>query len=240
MSCARPNVVTSETQLSLAGDPQRRLCEELGNGLHAMAQPLTVLRGALGALIMRRSPGADTDRYLELSNVQVERLCSLMSGLHGLLDAFQFDPACVQIDIWDLISPILDSILQDSGVQIAASKPSRRFDVIGDPTRTEHAIQAVLAAAKALSSKGDVIQVDLIPCDGFLDVTVRGRNTRGKSLSSIDCFNLSIAEAHIRSQQGLYECVADPFRVSLKLPLHDAEERDQAGMRFDGLLQEIH
>ena len=217
---------------------QRQLCKDLSNGLHAMAQPLTVLRGALGALMMRRASGADTDRYLELSNVQAERLCSLMSGLRGLLDAVQSDPVYAQIDLWDLISPMLDSILQGTGVQIAASKPSRHIDVIADHLRTEHAIQATLAAAKALTSQGDVIQLDLLPHDGFLDVTVQSGNTWRKNLSSIDRFHLSLAEASIRSQGGLYECVEDPFRVSLKLPLHDAEEKNTESPCYS--LQEMH
>lgn len=206
--------------------PQRQLCDNLGNGLHAMAQPLTVLRGALGALMMRPASGADNNRYLELSNMQVERLCSLMSGLRELLDAAQSDPVCEQIDLWELLSPMIDSILQNTGVRIAASKPSRHIEVIGDHARTGHAFQAVLTAARAQSSRGDVIHVDLLPHDGFLDVTVQGQNARGKSLGSVDRFYLSLAEANIRSQGGLYECVEDPFRVSLKLPLHDADGQD--------------
>ena len=76
------------------------VCRELDEGLHAMAQPLTILRGALGALTMRGglSPQA-ASRYLEMSNTQVERLCNLLSGLHNLLDGVRTEPACAEIEL---------------------------------------------------------------------------------------------------------------------------------------------
>ena len=72
---------------------------ELDEGLHALAQPLTVLRGALGALTMRGAVRPEAaSRYLEMSNTQVERLCSLLSGLQNLLDGVRSEPACTEIE----------------------------------------------------------------------------------------------------------------------------------------------
>jgi hypothetical protein len=80
------------------------LCRELDQGLHALAQPLTILRGALGALTMRDAvPAQAASRYLEMSNTQVERLCSLLSGLQNLLDGVRSAPACTEIKL-----PLLD------------------------------------------------------------------------------------------------------------------------------------
>jgi hypothetical protein len=80
------------------------LCRELDQGLHALAQPLTILRGALGALTMRDAvPAQAASRYLELSNTQVERLCSLLSGLQNLLDGVRSAPTCTEIKL-----PLLD------------------------------------------------------------------------------------------------------------------------------------
>ena len=100
MSCVMPRNNASESAASL-GDAESyaRLCRELDEGLHALAQPLTILRGALGALTMRGAVRPETaNRYLEMSNTQVDRLCNLLSGLHSLLDGVRSEPACTGIE----------------------------------------------------------------------------------------------------------------------------------------------
>lgn len=105
MSCAMPSNNALESGASL-GDAESYawVCKELDEGLHALAQPLTILRGALGALTMRGavSPQA-AGRYLEMSNTQVERLCNLLAGLHNLLDGVRSQSVCTEIKL-----PILD------------------------------------------------------------------------------------------------------------------------------------
>ncbi|MGA2569256.1 MAG: hypothetical protein ABSF23_01940 [Terracidiphilus sp.] len=225
-----PRELPAETDSAQAdAGGQARLCEDLGNGLHAMAQPLAVLRGALGALAMRGRVAADSGRYLEMSIQQVERLCSTMNRLSGLLDAHQSGAARTKVNLCELIGSLLESdgfIPRESGVRIAAARPGRHVHVAGDPVRTEQAIRAALTAAMALASHGDVLHVGVAPGDGFAHLTVENRNSRGRTLNSSDRLQLSLAEANIRSQQGLYECVEDPFRVSIKLPLHDEQGPD--------------
>lgn len=54
-----------------------------------MAQPLTVLRGALGALELRGATAAESTRYVEISSRQVDRLCDLLAGMRDLLDRLE-------------------------------------------------------------------------------------------------------------------------------------------------------
>jgi hypothetical protein len=101
MNCAMPSDHALESRESL-GDTESYawLCRELDQGLHALAQPLTILRGALGALTTRDAvPAQAASRYLEMSNTQVERLCSLLSGLQNLLDGARSAPACAEIKL---------------------------------------------------------------------------------------------------------------------------------------------
>jgi hypothetical protein len=220
-----------------------RLCEDLDLGLHAMAQPLTVLRGVLGALLMRSSQSGDTVRYLEMSNKQVDRLCELLLGMQNLLNVVQFEAASAPIDVWGLIAPVLEdhsSLFKEAGVKVAAARPDRAFGAIGDPARTVQAIQAALATAVALSSHGDVIHLDFVPGDGFLDVTLRNNNTHTKNLTSIDRLNLSLAAEGIRSQRGLYEFIENPLRVSLKLPLSERNETSNENASGCAVEQQIH
>ena len=80
---------TEMANVKAESDPQSLLCENLSRSLHAMAQPITVLRGAIGAMVMRRDSGADAGRYLDLSHQQVERLCNLLSEMRDLVDSVQ-------------------------------------------------------------------------------------------------------------------------------------------------------
>jgi hypothetical protein len=100
MSCVMPNSNALESGASVAdSESYAWFRRELDEGLHALAQPLTVLRGALGALTMRDAGRPETaSRYIEMSNIQVERLCNLLSGLHSLLDGVRSEPACTGIE----------------------------------------------------------------------------------------------------------------------------------------------
>ena len=71
MSFAKPRVGADVNELD-------RLCASLSNGMHTMAQPLTVLRSALAACAM---PGVTEEAcqfYLNVSLEQVERACATM------------------------------------------------------------------------------------------------------------------------------------------------------------------
>lgn len=229
MSCALPKAFS--VGASPTGDGpalQVRLREELEMGLHAMAQPLTVLRCALGAISSRSGVTTESNHYLEMSHQQVERLCTLMSGLRNLLDAFQSEAVFGQVDLWEMIVSLLeenDSTLHQSGVRVAAAEPDRPVHVFGDFARTAQAIEASLSAAMSLSSKGDVLQLSVVFRDGYADLTVENKNSRGKDVRPGERLQLSLAEVNIRSQQGFYECSKDPLRISMGLPLFHQQER---------------
>jgi signal transduction histidine kinase len=100
MSCAMTNKNALESGASL-GDAESYawLCKEFDEGLHAMAQPLTILRGIFCALAMGDavSPQA-ASRYLQMSNTEVERMCSLLAGLQNLLARVQPETARTEIE----------------------------------------------------------------------------------------------------------------------------------------------
>ena len=85
-----------------------QLREDLDLALHSMAQPLTVLRGALGALLLRGASAPEAGRYLEMSQAQVERLCDLITYTRSLLDAIHFEAASTTDLITKTIQPNRD------------------------------------------------------------------------------------------------------------------------------------
>lgn len=228
MNYGLPELKANETYFAAAGgDLQARLYEDFALALHAMAQPLTVLRGTIGLLRLRGATVPDAQRYLEMTHTQVERLCSLMAGMRNLLDNVQVDSTCASANLWELVESILDSEdsnLKDSGLRISVAGAGRDIHVLANPVLAEHAIQAALSAVLAVSQNGDAMYLTVNAHDGFADLTVKTSCTDGKNLNSVGRFHLSVAEVSIRSQHGLFECLTDPFRVSLKFPLYDHKE----------------
>jgi len=223
-------------------DPQRQLCEDVALALHSMAQPLTILRGAIGALTLGCVPAIDVDRYIELSNTQVERLCSMLSGMRMLLDNFQFDAVCAPTNLRELIASIIeneDSGLHRSGLQISVEEFKPEFQVLADPVRTEQAIHAVLAALATASSVGDEITLTFERRDSFADVTMHAKDAEEKKLTAVDRFRLSVAEASIRSQHGVFERLADPLRISFRLPLHDRDKQESERAGFSVFSEQV-
>ncbi|MGA7108919.1 MAG: hypothetical protein WBV28_18590 [Terracidiphilus sp.] len=207
-------------RMCASGDRPSPLLADLANGLHAMAQPLTILRGALGALTLTNATSPDQQRYLDMSTKQLERTCALLSNLQSLLDVALFEADCTTVDLWEVVVPVLEDLetaLQDKGIRIEAAKPDQVLIGMIDAGRTEQALRAALETAAAASSRDDVIFLNILPRPGFIDLVVHTHST-GKHLNSSDRLNLSLVEASIRSQQGIVECSEDPFRITLKIP----------------------
>ena len=229
MSCVLPSNNALERGAS-AGDAESHawLCSELDEGLHALAQPLTILRGALGVLTMRGAVPPDASRYLEMSNAQVDQLCALLSGLRNLLDGVQYEPACKEIDLWYLVASVLENRQaesRDSMQRISLAKPDCEFRVKADPVRTEQALHAVLNAAEAQSQSPDDICMDISRRSGFANLKLLCTRSKRKNLTAINRLHLLVAEANVRKQQGLYECSEFPFQISINFPLLDGEQR---------------
>jgi signal transduction histidine kinase len=64
-----------------------RIYASLAEGLHALAQPLTILRSSIPALC-REEAGTEKQRnYLRISKYEVERACELFGAMQDLLIA---------------------------------------------------------------------------------------------------------------------------------------------------------
>jgi hypothetical protein len=197
-----------------------RLCANLADGLHAMAQPLTILRSALAAA--PSADGAGRARYLTISGEQIERLCGLFERIQDLVISSQNAADCLPFDLAQLLSLLLKdqrAAIKGAGVQLSVAIEDNLRSVVGDTARTEQAVLAALDIAAGTASKGDVIEVLVASRNGFAELAVSNDRAHGKALNSTQRLSLSLAAANIQSQHGQLEWADDPFRVSLALPL---------------------
>jgi hypothetical protein len=222
MRSGRSSTVTADP-VSIHGDedPSRWFYSHLAQGLHAMAQPLTILRTSVRACSMPGLTPEQHRRYLNISTEQVERACVLFDSMQDLVIAMQMEPKRGSVDL----EAMIDLLVDDQEAALNAAKVSARIakrqnlsHLLGDASRVRNALQSILKIAVALSSPGDVIELTIGDSDGWVGCTVRNERTHGRTLDSLQQFSLALAETNIRSQQGRYQCVLDPLSISWALP----------------------
>lgn len=198
----------------------------LANGLHALAQPLTVLRGALGAWKLRGAAEAGNDRYLEMSSKQVERMSDLLGCLQDLLDTPIGEPKQEALDPNELVDQVLvgmSSTLQEWGGRIDRVESDGPIAMNGDADRTEHALRAALRAAVSVSSVGGSFRLTTRLREGQVELIVDDATGAKRELTFTEKLNLGLVEKNIRCQGGDYACVESPFRMTFTLPAHDVQ-----------------
>lgn len=210
-----------------AAHPERaRFYADLVNGLHALAQPLTILRSTMEVLTLPAAGIVDQRRYLEISARQVARTCAMFSSLQDLVETQLIEAQRVQFDLWRLLTPLIEDqrrILGASGVGLVVTRADPQAPIRGDASRTEHALAAVLRLAGSVSGRGDVIELRAVRNEDYLELTFENTHSHGKRMDSSDRLSLAVAEANILSQNGRYAAVEDPFCVSLALPLENLD-----------------
>ncbi len=202
-------------------EEHEQFCAEVADGLHTLAQPLTILRSAIAMLARANDDGIDGRRYVEMSMRQIERTCQLFSSVQELLSAKMVPADLEPINIGQLMTRIADDCshsLHERDIKLAAIYPTSLGNILGDLQRTEKAISAMLETAISISSAGDVVKVDASPSDGFLEISIESTCRLDNTLKSFDRLNLSLARTYILSQQGQYQFTEEPFRISLALP----------------------
>lgn len=228
MSCVLPDCgVKCDEHEALDAPELACLCADLASGLHAMAQPLTVLRGALGAWRLREATNAASQRYLEMSSMQVERMSDLLGCLQDILDTATAVPLREVFEPGALLDQVLDgmnSTLRDWGGRIVRDHSVEPIWIRGDVKQLERALRAVVRMAISVSSPGGAFQMRTRLCDGRFEFVVDTVTGSGRDFNSTERLNLGLVESNIQSQGGYCACVENPFCMTITLPVDQQVE----------------
>lgn len=223
MHSARLNNVTNGSDLTQrTGDctgGQDGFYADLADGLHAMAQPLTILRSAVAMLSFANEPEVPRHRCLDISVRQVERVCDLFASLQNLVASRLGIADAVPLDLKALLMQKVEdraAQFRERGVELALVHANLLPPALGDARRTEEAISAVLEVALAVASQRERIEIRIARQSDFIEVVVAGG--QGRRLNSGELLALSVAKADLLSQRGEYRFTAEPFCVTLALP----------------------
>ncbi len=196
-----------------------RFYRELADGLHAMAQPLTILRGALTAMTLREE--IDHHHYMEMSARQVDRLCNVMASMQHLLVVKQHQAECSDFDLLDALAPIVEQrkrMLAATGVRLTATGPAQPAWVRGDAERARQALLAAVTVVAALAAESDVIHLSVEASEDCVEIALENTCRPMGRLSAPDRLCLASAQASMRSQRGSFAVMENPSRIVLTLP----------------------
>jgi hypothetical protein len=220
-SAKRKDDLKTERPVDWVGAEPDWLYASLSSCLHAMGQPLTVLRCTVAASAVPGIPSEKLEKNLRTSAEQVERLCGLFDCLREFVDSIESGGDRSPVAASRLFNMAVDDqmpLLQASGVAIDVRIPAELHSLmLADMGSSMRALGSVLKTAASVSSQGDVIEVRVSPNRGGVELIVQNVRARCRSLTPLERLSLAVAEASVRSQGGDYACMDDPFRVSLTL-----------------------
>jgi hypothetical protein len=196
-------------------------CSNLSLGLHAAAQPLTVLQASLDNSLTNRMSKSDLKRLVEESALEVKRVCSLFSQLQELVTIERIGPELFETHIVPVLAEVTAGaiwLFEESAMVLSSVVQDIRQPVLMDRARTLQVLSSVLLVAHGMACPRDT--VEMIACENSADtvqVVVRNLNSRFEVMDAEKRMCMVLAEASIRSQKGKLSWSLNPFNVQIEL-----------------------
>jgi signal transduction histidine kinase len=204
----------------LPAEALETLCSQLSQGMHAAAQPLTILLSSLSKANTDQMSTAELRELTESSAVQVQRVCTLFRYLQQLLLSESARPQLCPTPILPLLAHVVegvDLLFRKAGVSLSTSTPDNCQPVLIDRARTIQALTSVLLIAHAVSSARDTVELILTSSPDRVQIVVRNLNSPVEGMNAEGSLIMAVAEANMRSQQAGFSLSLGPFHVKIEL-----------------------
>ena len=196
------------------------LCSHLARGLHAAAQPLTILLASLGKEHTDPMSTAELRELTAGSAIQVQRVCSLFNCLQQLVIAESTTPQLSSTPILPLLTHVVDGVNQmfeKDGMSFSSVLPDKCLPVLINRGRTRQALMSVLLIAHLLSKTKDTIEFIAASLAATVQIVVRNSNLFVDRMETEASLSMALAEANIRSQRGSLSWSLRPLNVQIEL-----------------------
>ena len=197
------------------------LCSNLSHGLHAAAQPLTILRASLSNT--DEMTLTELQLLAENSAKEVERICTLFSYMQQLVINEGVKPRIAETEIISLIDDVtdgLDLLFRDSEMELKIVLPDVCSTVVIDSVRTRQALSSVMLIAHAISNTGDTIELTASSSSHSVQIVVTNSHRNPSILNAEGRLGMALAETNILKQQGSFQYGLNPFYVCVELPTY--------------------
>jgi hypothetical protein len=198
------------------------LCSRLAQGIHAAAQPLTVLQASLSK---SHTDQLNCDELRDLtasSALEVQRVCMLFSCLQQLVMAESIKPQLSPIPILPLLAYAADGVnllFQQDGMALSLVVPETLPPVLIHRARTLEALSRVLLVVHRLSAAQDMIELIASSSAQAVQVVLRNLHLFVARIDAEASLSIAVAEANMQSQQAGLSLSLQPFTVRIDLPI---------------------
>jgi signal transduction histidine kinase len=206
------------------------LLAALSEGMHTMAQPLTVLRATLEIASGNASSISHYQRAVDNSLIEVSRLAEAMGFVQELLRIAGDVSLSTPIELPAVVEGIeedLRCVFEAAQVWLDVSWEEHLVRIQGSASRLRQCLFYLLQHAIRSTSEGDTIHLRAQPTgDGVrLVISSDSADVQYRELSWSDCLQwndvapyLTLAEALARADGGRLQWKNKPFVVALWLP----------------------
>jgi hypothetical protein len=212
----------SHSTFSESCSASKILYSKLAQGMHAAAQPLTVL---LASLSKGHTDGMNFDELRELtasSAVLAQRACNLFGCLQQLVLTESTKPQLSAAPILPLLAYAADGVnllFQQDGIALSSVVPDTCASVLIDRARTLQALTRVLLVVHRLSDTRDTIELVASSSANAVRIVVQNLHLSVAAIDAEASLSIAVAEANIRSQQAGFSLSLQPFTVRIDLPI---------------------
>jgi hypothetical protein len=214
--------VINQTTSGESSSTSEMLCSNLAKGIHAAAQPLAVLLASLSKGHTDRMTPDELRELTASSAVEVQRVCTLFSGLQQLIMAESIKPQLSPEPILPLLAYAVegvDLVFQQNGITLSLVAPDTCPPVLINRGSTLQALSRVLLVVLELSAAQDLVEVSASSSTNAVQIVVRHLHLTVAGMNPEASLSLAIAEADMRSQQASLTLSLQPFTVRIDLPL---------------------
>jgi len=213
---------TASVDVSETSNPNGMLCVTLSQGIHAAAQPLSILRASLDRDYVDRMSLDELRKLAATSAAQVERVCTLFSLMQQMVNIETVKPRLMVTSIPPLISYATEGVnllFEKQGIRLVSTVRDSSGDVAIDRERTLQALTTVLLLALEASSHDGVVELVASGSAGRLVVGVGNQDAFSDSLNAESCLSMALAEANVISQGGAFAYTTKPFNVRMSFEM---------------------
>ena len=190
-------------------------CSDLADGLHAVAQPLTIVQNELSPERIEKLSDSELRQSVSRSAREMERVGSLFSILRQLVTIERFTPELENLVSSDLIAEAIDGVLllyEERGIRLDVN-PAGSYGVLAHRKRALQSLSVSLLTACTLSKPGQVVAINTRAMSAGVSIEIENVFLSLNYLDSHNKLIMAMVESSMRSQRGKFSHELQPFAV---------------------------
>jgi signal transduction histidine kinase len=212
--------LASVERVRTSGRHTADFCSNLNYGLHALAQPLSVLRSVLDRDCVEELDADDLKEAVATAGREVERSCKIFSCLQQLLCT---ETAPAEISACDLgliaarAAADVELLFSDSRMRLKTLLETDCPRVWMDPDRTLQTLTDLLLSVHGLARAQDTVEIQVAQAAvGLVRLAVRVVDFDLDVISQDFGLHLALAETAMRGQRAGFRLLQKPFAVEME------------------------